>query len=222
MARIFLSGIVSDIRGKLNGSVFQGFGGETLQMRTKVVPRNPRSHFQTEVRQPFSFISSIWRYLTPTQQAGWRGATGQLITGSKLFMSSSVNLTLVSHSIVSDWVDGSAPPFMEIQIDNKQTVSLSFTCQGATQIVPGDCRLLISVTKQKPGSQIFFSPSAYTPATWYEEGTNMAATNFITPEVIARIGPLIVGNSLSLRSTVISKINGLASESSYDFAVLTL
>lgn len=211
MARILFSGLITSISGKINGSVIQVNHNETAQLRTKVVPRNPQTLTQQVVRGSFGTNSALWRSLTSTQQQDWRDAVTTGATGNALFTASNVNASLIESTPITDWTPGPNPDAMEIAIENKTTMSVSFTCQGAVQTVPADCRLLISAAHQQPGSRFFFPPSAYTPVIWYEEGTNMAASVFITPELVTKIGTLVPGNSFSLRSTVINKINGLAS-----------
>lgn len=65
--------LVVDGRGKLGGHVAsQNRGGSYL--RTKVTPSNPRTTFQTGVRQIFGSISQAWSGLTSAQIIAWNEA----------------------------------------------------------------------------------------------------------------------------------------------------
>jgi hypothetical protein len=71
MSRILYSALVSDMRGKLNGSVHtRNKGGAS--MRTKVTPLNPSTPAQSLQRSIQSDISKAWsNILTDSQRKGW-------------------------------------------------------------------------------------------------------------------------------------------------------
>ena len=76
MARVKFSALVSEMRNKLNGSVFsKNRGGNYL--RNKVTPVNPQSVFQTQKRSIFGSISSRFRSLTAAQVNAWNDASQQ-------------------------------------------------------------------------------------------------------------------------------------------------
>lgn len=73
MAKVKFSALVSDMRNKLNGSVFsKNRAGNYL--RNKTTPVNPRTSFQQAIRQQLGSLSSKWNALTESQRATWRGA----------------------------------------------------------------------------------------------------------------------------------------------------
>lgn len=75
MAKVKFSALVSDMRNKLNGSVFsKNRAGNYL--RNKTTPVNPRTSFQQAIRQQLGSLSSKWSALTELQRATWRGAVG--------------------------------------------------------------------------------------------------------------------------------------------------
>ena len=102
MAKIKLSAIVSEMRGKLNGSVFsRNRGGAYL--RTKVTPLNPQTLAQTLVRSSFTAVSQSWKSLTQGERDAWDSAVNNFIgtdifgdqktpSGFNLFMSLNKNL----------------------------------------------------------------------------------------------------------------------------------
>jgi hypothetical protein len=75
MAKIKFSALVSDMRGKLNGSVASHNRGGSY-LRNKVTPVNPRTTFQATVRARFAQYAQQWRTLTATQIAAWNAAVG--------------------------------------------------------------------------------------------------------------------------------------------------
>lgn len=83
MAKIKLSAIVSEMRGKLNGSVFsKNRGGAYL--RTKVTPVNPQTISQGNVRARLTTFSQAWRSLTGAQILSWNAAVSNY-TGTDIF-----------------------------------------------------------------------------------------------------------------------------------------
>lgn len=83
MAKLKLSAIVSEMRGKLNGSVFsKNRGGAYL--RTKVTPVNPQTIYQGNVRARLTSFSQAWRSLTQAQILAWNSAVSNFV-GTDIF-----------------------------------------------------------------------------------------------------------------------------------------
>jgi hypothetical protein len=102
MAKIKFSALVSDMRGKLNGSVASHNRGGSY-FRNKVTPVNLRSPSQVAVRSRFASFSQQWRTLTQAQIASWNSAVGAYAkknifgnlknpTGAQLFQKVNNNL----------------------------------------------------------------------------------------------------------------------------------
>jgi len=70
MARIKPSALVSDVRGKVGGSVFQRFQSG-LVVRTKCAPVNKRSALQVVSRNIASLTTSAWLQLSPADREQW-------------------------------------------------------------------------------------------------------------------------------------------------------
>lgn len=73
MAKVKFSALISEMRNKLNGSVFsKNRAGNYL--RNKVTPVNPQTTYQTAVRAALTAASQSWRTLTENQRLAWNGA----------------------------------------------------------------------------------------------------------------------------------------------------
>lgn len=84
MARVLLTAIAADIRGKLNGTVFSRNKGG-LTMRNKVTPINPNTSYQSLQRSYTSILAKAWaNTLTDAQRAAWK-ALGQTIGQKNIF-----------------------------------------------------------------------------------------------------------------------------------------
>lgn len=71
MALVQYTAVVNQLRGKLNGSVFNKMRtGYTLQ-RKQAPPRGARGN-QQQWRSAYSFIQRRWRMLSPSQQQSWQ------------------------------------------------------------------------------------------------------------------------------------------------------
>lgn len=108
MAKVKLSALVSEMRGKLNGSVFsRNRGGAYL--RTKITPLNPQTLAQTLVRSSFTAVSQAWKALTQQQRDAWDSSVNNFIgtdvfgdqktpSGFNLFMKLNKNLLDVNEA----------------------------------------------------------------------------------------------------------------------------
>ena len=105
MAKVKFSALVSEMRNKLNGSVFsKNRAGNYL--RNKVTPVNPQTIAQVAARNRLSSWSQAFRGLTAAQIASWNSAVEQFKTtdifgdmktpsGINLFTRLNINLDLV-------------------------------------------------------------------------------------------------------------------------------
>lgn len=83
MAKVKFSALISEMRNKLNGSVFsKNRAGNYL--RNKVTPVNPQTSFQTAVRAILTAASQSWRALTESQRKAWNSAVANF-TGTDIF-----------------------------------------------------------------------------------------------------------------------------------------
>lgn len=111
MAKIKYSMLVSDMRGKLNGSVLSRntYGSYS---RNKVTPVNPSTTYQQNVRSQFTTLTQGWRALTQVQRDSWISAVNnfirtnifgdsQKLTGSALYISINRNLQAIGQSVLT-------------------------------------------------------------------------------------------------------------------------
>lgn len=73
MAKVKFSALISDMRNKLNGSVFSKNRAGAF-LRNKVTPSNPQTPSQAGVRSILGTLASGWRSLTDSQRTAWNNA----------------------------------------------------------------------------------------------------------------------------------------------------
>lgn len=111
MAKVKFSALISEMRNKLNGSVFaRNRGGNYL--RTKVTPVNPQSIAQVAARSLLTQFSQGWRGLTQTQRDAWNSVTDQWSTtdvfgdsidptGAQLYIRLNINIANAGGSAIT-------------------------------------------------------------------------------------------------------------------------
>jgi hypothetical protein len=136
MTKVKFSALVSEMRGKLNGSVFtKNRYGNSL--RNKVTPVNRRTASQQSIKAMFTQFSQKWRSLTDAQQKAWNSAVedfrrnnifGDSIkpTGSNLYCELNSNLALVGANELTE------PP-IQMPINGIQEFSLIIDGSSSTQ-----------------------------------------------------------------------------------------
>jgi hypothetical protein len=136
MTKVKFSALISEMRGKLNGSVFtKNRYGNAL--RNKVTPVNRRTSYQQAIKQRFTFYSQKWRSLSPEQVNAWNAATedfkssnvfGDSIrpTGSNLFCALNANLALIGLPEITN------PPLQK-SIDGIKKFSLEVSAVPASE-----------------------------------------------------------------------------------------
>jgi hypothetical protein len=82
-------------------------------LRNRVIPTNPQTSFQTNVRTDMSDLSTSWRTLTPAQREAWISLGDQMertdslgevysLTGAQAFISVNRNLLTIGEPTVDD------------------------------------------------------------------------------------------------------------------------
>lgn len=227
MAKIKLSALVSEMRGKLNGSVFsRNKGGAYL--RTKVTPLNPQTSAQVAARNRLSAFAQGWRNLTQAQRDAWNAAVANFKstdvfgdlkekTGLQLYIQLNVNIDLVGAAAITE------PP-VPIGADALTSLTAAFAETGQTGTVafaptpvPANHSLVIEATPQisagiSNANSLFRviqieAAAAATPA-------NIAAA------YIAKFGALVAGQKIIVRAKLVAEKTGEVSQSLKSAAIV--
>ncbi len=111
MALVKWSAIISEIRGKLNGTVFAK-NRYSCYARNKVTPFNPQTPAQQNIRYNFAQLSKQWRELTQEERDAWNRAVDDFIitnifgdkykpSGMNLFIRINMNLFLIKRPMIT-------------------------------------------------------------------------------------------------------------------------
>ena len=142
MAVVQYTGIVNQLRGKLNGSVFnKARNVNTLQRKQQAPRRNVG--FQSEPRAAFSNAQRSWKALTPTQRTQWATAAannpsrdrfGDLVplSGYNQYIKAYVFATYVGEA-PPETPDTNPAPDSTIIVSDLNDLVFSTTPSGGTQ-----------------------------------------------------------------------------------------
>ena len=82
MAKLQLGAIVTDLRGSIGGQTFSvNRAGHFV--RTRVVPKNPKTQAQNRVRNMFGNVSRSWNNLTDDERKSYNDAAKTLVFRQK-------------------------------------------------------------------------------------------------------------------------------------------
>lgn len=138
MASIKFSALVSEMRGKLNGSVFsKNRSGNYL--RNKVTPVNPQTSAQQAVRSLLASVSQSWRGLTQAQRDAWINAAStfpytdvygdsKILSGQAFYNQLNLNLLKVGAAMISE------PP-VATSLPTLSGITLAVTRSTATSAI---------------------------------------------------------------------------------------
>lgn len=219
MAKVKFSALISEMRNKLNGSVFsRNRGGAYL--RNKVTPLNPQTAAQVEARSLLATFSQAWRALTQVQRDAWNSAVSNWTTtdvfgdsvkptGATLFIRLNINIANAGGTVIT------SPP-SPVGVASLVTLSvLASEVSGQVQItfteaaVPADEALVLEATPNlSPG--VSNANSQFRVIGRLDEGDTspFVATSFYT----AKFGALSGGQKLFVRAKFISTLTGETSQ----------
>lgn len=220
MAKVKFSALISEMRNKLNGSVFaRNRGGNYL--RTKVTPVNPQSLAQVQARALLTQFAQSWRGLTQAQIAAWNAAVDQWSTtdvfgdsvtpsGSALYVRLNINISLAGGTPLT------TPP-SPVGADALTALSVAadagagdFDVTFAPSAVPANHALFVESTPMlSPGISnannrfrriATLAPAAASPADLFTAQTD-------------KFGALIAGQKVLVRAKFINQLTGEVSQS---------
>ena len=213
--KVQLGDIVTDMRGKSGGMVYQK-GRYGLIKRTKVTPVNPQSTSQQDNRAIMASNSSAWRNLTDEERQSWiDGASKfpysdifgnrQTLSGNSLFTKLNNVLKSNGHGVVN-----SCPAPVEVPIASIGAVSAS--ASGGTLSVaftntpvPADFDLIVEATPQRSAGA-YFAKSSYKKLAILPDGTT--SPQALGGDYTAMFGDLVEGQRIDIRIYLASQITG--------------
>ena len=228
MAKVKFSALVSEMRNKLNGSVFaRNRGGAYL--RTKVTPVNPQSLAQVAARSLLTTFAQSWRALTEEQREQWNSVVDQWArtdvfgdvvnpSGSTLYTRLNINISNAGGSpIVSppSPVGADALTLLTVTADvSDSQVDIAF----APGAVPTDHTMYVEATPM-------LSPGISNANSKFRKIATVAAAG-ATPfdaytAYVAKYGNLVAGQKLFVRAKFINKLTGEVSQSLVASAIVT-
>lgn len=213
--KIQLGDIVTDMRGKSGGMVYQK-GKSGLIKRTKVTPVNPQSTAQQTQRGTFSSNSSAWNGLTEAQRQSWLNGASEFpysdifgnrrtLSGNSLFVKLNTVLVNNGHGIVN-----SLPPKVNVPLvtavslagdESASTLSLVFTDTP----IPAGFDLVIEATPQLSAGVNFFKNKFKVLKRVAAGGTSPQA---LGTDYEAMFGDLQEGKKIAVRCYLASSDSG--------------
>jgi len=226
MAKVKFSALISDMRNKLNGSVFAK-NRSGAYLRTKVTPSNPQSIAQQAARNLLTTYSQGWKALTEVERTAWNGAVGSWAstdvfgdiknpTGLQLYIRLNVNISLASGvALVLPPLSVGVDPVLTLSFiadDSANTIVLT----GTPTPVPADHAMYIEATAPMSAgisnaNSKFRHVQTIAPA---------GAVGDISAAYIAKFGAFVTGQKIFVRAKMIRLSTGEVSQPLVAFAIV--
>lgn len=198
--KIKYSALVSDARGKLNGSVASKnrYGN---YLRNKTTPVNRRTTYQQANRAIFGAMSAMWNSLTEAQREAWRAygtnnpytdifGDQKTLQGNSIFVGVNTILLNAGLPAIED-PDNTTVEMPHITISVDSPTAQALVIEASSTTTEADKFVLYATAPQSPG-KLFLKND-------YRIVTSIDATDWdmgeydITAEYIARFGPIVAG-----------------------------
>lgn len=165
MAIVQYTGIVNEVRGKLNGSTFNKSRTINTMSRKQNQTKTPKG-FQSDVRNEFSDIQRKWKQLTSAQQLDWQACAGtnpsydrfgnlRPVSGYNKFIQANLmhRRTAFDYILSPDvapappaLISGSTLNYATFGFSNTFGVTLNFSTTVTTSYVGADLTLMVDVS----------------------------------------------------------------------------
>lgn len=227
MAKIKLSAIVSEMRGKLNGSVFSKNRGGAY-IRTKVTPVNPQTVAQGNVRATLTGLSQAWRNLTEAERTAWNNAVnafgktdifGDIKIPSGIALHNRLNLNLAAIGVAPITAPPAPSPVGYID-------SLTITAAAGTPALSAAFTgidldatqsIIVEATAPQSAGKSFVKSE-------YRQISVISATATSPANLLAaytaKFGALVEGQKVFVRFRVVSEVTGLSGQATSASAII--
>ena len=214
MALIKLGAFVTEVSGKIGGTVFSKNKGGAYA-KNRVVPSNPQTTFQANVRAFFAQIAKKWKTLTQAQRDSWSAAAltvtkinrlGDTIklSGSQLYQERSLNLYNARLQFIDSPVVGVINLNNFLSIFSKSVAALSVN----TALQPvGVTMVWYATPSVSPGIKNIGNLYRRIGKTTSLDLSPVDLTTFYND----KFGPAVVGQRVGIRCVVIENASGLSS-----------
>jgi hypothetical protein len=219
MAKVLFSALITDMRNKLNGSVFSRNRGGAF-LRTKITPTNPKSAAQVAQRSKLASFSQSWRALTEAQRSAWLGAVSSWAktdifgatvnpSGSTLYIRLNINVALAGGTqlvLPPSQVGATAITEISVVADvSDANVEVAYLPNA----VPAGHAMVIEATPQlSPG--ISNANNQFRVVQTFDAAETSPAD--ISTAYITKFGTLIAGKKMFVRAKFINKTTGEVSQ----------
>lgn len=216
MAKLKFTAIVSDMRNKLNGSVFSKnrYGS---YVRNKVTPVNPQTSYQQAQRQQLGTLSSGWRGLTQAQRDGWIAAAPnfpvtdifgdpKVLSGNALYVQLNKNLLNAGQSQIDDAPTAASIPTFSVDAVNADSSAETLTIDVSDTSAPTGTSVMVYAT-----------PNVGAGISYVKNKLRFIGTATVTSGSAdiydlwnARFGNLIAGDKVTVRIALVDNTTGQA------------
>jgi hypothetical protein len=210
MARILLSAIVTSIRGKIGGTVFQN-SYTSFQAKNFNRVHDPRRPIQSQRRNTFGHLSNAWNQLGDSDRGSWNEFKDPGLSGYNTFVRVNTQLASVGEPMQSNYFDDSPPVTMFIALIVLTASNISIQATGLTTTVPADCIVSIRLARAVSPGTSFLPAGALVQLITYPAGTDLSVNQNLTTAYTAARGPLTAGQRVFVQALVINIINGRSS-----------
>lgn len=219
MAKVKFSALISEMRNKLNGSVFsRNRGGSYL--RNKVTPVNPQSIAQVAARNRLTTFSQGWRGLTQAQRDAWNAIAPQYArpdifgdlknpSGQQLYVKLNVNLDNVGGAAITDPPTPTATAALTSVTLTAAETGPQYDVAFAPTPIPANTAMLIESTPGLSPGISNFNSQFRVIGTATATDTSPAD---LSAEQVAKFGAISAGLKYAIRVRQINTNTGIPSQ----------
>jgi hypothetical protein len=220
MARILLSAIVTEIRGKIGGTVFQS-GLSGFQAKQLALPRDIRIPAQIANRQKWVGTIGAWGTITTGQRNTWVANPDTGLGAYNTFVRRNSNMRFFGQSPFVSFPGNSSAPGLDLTATVIDSTQFLLTGVAPFNNLPSGSMVSINATRLvSPGKQ-GFSPSEFVSVAQLTGPIDFAASpQDIFTQYTAKFGALITGRKLQFTvKTIILATGNVSSGSQGSFIV---
>lgn len=221
MARILLSAIVTEIRGKIGGTVFQsGQGG--FQAKRLVSPRDPKIFVQTTRRNSFLAATTQWATIGNTPRSTWDSNPDAGLSGYTTYVRRNALMRFFAQSPFTSFPGNATADTMDLRDTTISSSVFSIIGRAPFNALSSGQMLAIKATRQVSPGKSAFSPSEFALIGYVTGPRDFLASPFnATTDYVAKFGALVTGRKLQFQTLQIVLATGNTTLSAQGSFIIT-
>lgn len=207
MAKIILSAIVTGIKGKMGGTIFQNsYTGYQAKNLARV--RDPKRAVQALRRTSLSEMATAWGALSDIDRAAWNEFPFPGMSGYNSFVRANTVMASIGEPMIPAGGNQVALTQMPMLITAATVSTLTIHAGSTLDVVPADQSLSVRCTRPQSPGRTFIPQGEFVQVAVFPAATDFSGNVSIFTDYVSVLGTPLVGKKIWVQTRICDIVFG--------------